>query len=216
MRGPSRCAVIWLEIQYAARRQSHSVNYPEAASRVILADGSVGAERALTRREVGADPRALELQARNPLVVAGDQREADVSPRRQPGEQLAHPRRNALGEVQRAALAESGGARRPEALETRVEALGVDACEGRQLARDRGVGSAGGADALRRRVDPVDARESLAQCSRVSVLAFSRSVPSMSNSSSIQALSRDGAVWSLAAGDHAHQTAVLCRQENRR
>jgi ribosomal protein S18 acetylase RimI-like enzyme len=29
-----------LEIQYAARRQSHSANYPEAASRVILADGS--------------------------------------------------------------------------------------------------------------------------------------------------------------------------------
>jgi hypothetical protein len=118
----------------------------------------VGAEAALPAGEVMADPRPLELQSRDGLEVARDEREREL--RRPAGErleQLDDPRREAgrevggaeLGVGRHRALGDLGGAR--------VDVRRRDARGEQQVARDREVRAARRLDLVRVQVrDAVD------------------------------------------------------------
>jgi hypothetical protein len=64
----------------------------------------VGAERALARGKVVAEPGVLELEPRHGLVVAGQERQLHRGVVRQPVQQLAHAGRDRIAQVARAAV----------------------------------------------------------------------------------------------------------------
>jgi len=107
----------------------------------------VRAEAALTAREVVADAGALELQARDRLEVAGDQRERELG--RPPGErleQLDDPGGQPRREVRRAEVRVGLDGARGDLGGAGVDLPGLDAGGEQQRARDRQVGPARGLD----------------------------------------------------------------------
>ncbi len=118
----------------------------------------VGAEPALPAGEVVADAGASELQARDRLEVAGDERERELGPPRgERLEQLDDPGREARREIRRAEIRVGGDRALGDLGGARVDLRGLDARGEQQRARDREIGPARGLDLVRVQVgDPVD------------------------------------------------------------
>ncbi len=118
----------------------------------------VGAEAALAGREAVADARALELEPRDGLEVARDEREGEgLGTVRQRVEQLDDAGREPGREVGRAEVRVGLDGARGDLGRARVDLPGLDAGGEQQRARDRQVGPARGLDLVRVQAgDPMD------------------------------------------------------------